>query len=468
MKNKIILPVMLTIWVIGFFIIGESLMFFYRLPRNIVSDENYVSYTNLLYKLLGVLIIGSILLYILLSKIIYKITFPIEQLTRDAKLFAKGDYTHQLRNYDIDELQVLANAFDNMGEELNGTIRKLRHQKKKVESVLASLDEGIVIIDKEGQIKEMNHLASGMLSLKQGKSYKNHITNIIRGDKFKELFKSALQATKGNGTELTLGDKVIYATIVPVGETHHVYEYLIVLRDITKLKSLEEMKYQFVSNVSHELKTPLTSIQGFVETLKEGAIEDRKIAIRFLNIIDIEAKRLYRLIQDILMLSEIENMQKQEYGMAKVSDIIKQVLDMVREEAEKKHIKLVFNNIQDIVFENTSTDHIEQVMLNLVSNAIKYTDDGCVLITTDIKEDEAVIKVKDTGIGIARESIPHIFERFYRVDKGRSRKSGGTGLGLSIVKHIIQLYQAQIDVQSEVGEGTTVTLTFKVGRSDRV
>ncbi|MDF2613215.1 MAG: multi-sensor signal transduction histidine kinase [Clostridia bacterium] len=462
MKNRIIFPVMSIVWIIGVFVIGEALMLFYRLPKsNHLEIVGSVPYTNMLYKLIGTLIIGSIVLYIILSRIVNQIAAPIEQLTKDAKLFAKGQYTHQLRNYNIDELQKLASAFDNMGEELNGTIRKLRHQKAKVESVLAALDEGIVVIDKEGQITEVNALAGEMLKLKPQKPYYNHITNIIRGDKFKELTQQALKESKYNGIELALGNRILYTTIVPVGKTNKVYEYLIVLRDITKIRNLEEMKYQFVSNVSHELKTPLTSIQGFVETLKEGALEDKNIALRFLNIIDIEAKRLYRLIQDILLLSEIENMQKQEYGIARVNTVIERVVAMVKEEADKKHIELIFNHTEDIVLENTSTDHIEQVMINLIGNAIKYTDHGCIIITTEIKDDKNIIRVRDTGIGIPKESIPHIFERFYRVDKGRSRKSGGTGLGLSIVKHIAQLYNAEINVESEEGEGTTFTLYFK-------
>ena len=462
MKKRIIFPVMISVWTIGISVIWEALTMVYRLAEsNNLKAIDTTPYTNMLYKLIGTLIIGSMLLYIILSKIIDKISVPIEQLTKDAKSFAKGQYIYKLRNYDMNELQKLANAFDNMGEELNGTIRKLRHHKAKVESVLAALDEGIVVIDKEGQITEVNHLAGKILNLKPMKPYKNHITSIIRENKFKKLIEQAFEEAQYNGIELIIGDKIIYTTIVPVGNTNKVYEYLVVLRDVTQVRSLEEMKYQFVSNVSHELKTPLTSIQGFVETLKEGALEDKNVALRFLDIIDIEAKRLYRLIQDILLLSEIENMQKQDYGTTRVNDVIEQVLDMVKEEAVKKNIELIFNSTEDIILENTSTDHIVQVMINLISNAIKYTDAGCVVITTEVKNNKNIIQVRDSGIGIPKESISHIFERFYRVDKGRSRKSGGTGLGLSIVKHIAQFYDVQIDVQSEEEEGTTFTLSFK-------
>lgn len=449
MKNKIIFPVMFSLWSIGLIMIAQSM---------ILIEDALKSF--LFYRLMSILLIGSGIIYIGLLNIIHKIASPIEQLTKDAKLFSKGNYTHQLRNYEVEEIQLLANAFDNMGEELNGTIRKLIHQKTKMESILKSLDEGIIVIDKEGQMTDTNALASQMLGLKEGKYYRNHITNIIRGEKFKRLIDEALNRNQYGGIEFEQAGKIIYVTIVPVEDSNNVYEYLIVFKDITQLKNLQEMKYQFVSNVSHEIKTPLTSIQGFVETLKEGAIEDPNVALRFLNIIDIEAKRLYRLIQDILILSEFENMEKQNYGIAKVNTIIERVVEMVKEEANKKNIDIIMESIDDIVLENTNSDHIEQVMINLISNAIKYTDNGCVVIQTEIKDNQNIITIRDTGIGIPSESIPRIFERFYRVDKSRSRKSGGTGLGLSIVKHIMQLYGAQIKVQSMEGKGTTFTLIF--------
>ena len=195
-----------------------------------------------------------------------------------------------------------------------------------------------------------------------------------------------------------------------------------------------------------------------VNDIQAGAIENKEVAYRFLNIIDIETKRLYRLIQDILLLSEIENMDKQEYGDVKVASVIENCMSLLQEQADKKSVKIVFNEEQSLVIKNMSEDHLTQMMMNLLGNAVRYTDNGAIIITTQENSRQQIITIRDSGIGIPEESIPHIFERFYRVDKGRSRQSGGTGLGLSIVKHIAKLYEIKIEVSSELGEGTCFRL----------
>ena len=301
-------------------------------------------------------------------------------------------------------------------------------------------------------------MARKLLGLKGNIPNNCHITHLLREEQFVKLVTEGLKTNKMQVIELKIGEYIVYITMVAVGRSGKVYEYLLLIKDVTQLRGLEEMKYQFVSNVSHELKTPLTSIQGFVETLQAGAIENKEVAYRFLNIIDIETKRLYRLIQDILLLSEIENMDKQEYGDVKVASVIENCMSLLQEQADKKSVKIVFNEEQSLVIKNMSEDHLTQMMMNLLGNAVRYTDNGAIIITTQENSRQQIITIRDSGIGIPEESIPHIFERFYRVDKGRSRQSGGTGLGLSIVKHIAKLYEIKIEVSSELGEGTCFRL----------
>lgn len=243
-------------------------------------------------------------------------------------------------------------------------------------------------------------------------------------------------------------------------------------RQNEELKELEELRAQFVSNVTHELKTPLTSIRGFVDTLKEGAINDEKVAMRFLNIIDIESERLSRLISDVLSLSEIEQRKEGEESYCNVSEVAHEVEEMIemkmkkrRSEAEKEgkngpEIKFIAEIKEDIPEYPCDESHMKELLLNLVDNAIKYTKEGRVTMRVFEWNHVLHIQVKDTGIGIAQEHLPRLFERFYRVDKGRSRKQGGTGLGLSIVKHIVDLYGGTIKVKSNVGYGTTFFLYF--------
>lgn len=462
MKNKIILPVVLSMSVITVFVIGEIITLIHNLSVGEAGRIlESVDYENIISRLIIFIVLISFMLCAFLRNVVHQITYPIEELTKGARSFQENKPPHELRDYKIDELQELAHAFDYMEEELSGTIRKLKHQKAKLQSMLTALDEGIIVMDKEGYIKQANELACEMFKSKGSLKPRSQMTHILRNPKFTRLIEDVLKTGENRIIEMKLGERIVYMTMVPVGDPEQAYEYFLFIKDVTQLRGLEEMKYQFVSNVSHEFKTPLTSIQGFVETLQSGAIEDKEVALRFLDIIDIETKRLYRLIQDILSLSEIENMEKQQYGDTSVNEVVSQVIGLLQEEADKKQVKLIAEQKEELVLKGVSRDHLHQLMMNLVGNAIKYTDDGTVRITTQTDKEQSIIRVMDTGIGIPKESIPRIFERFYRVDKGRSRKSGGTGLGLSIVKHIAHYYNAQIEVESEVGKGSTFTLKFK-------
>jgi two-component system phosphate regulon sensor histidine kinase PhoR len=237
------------------------------------------------------------------------------------------------------------------------------------------------------------------------------------------------------------------------------------INDITQVRKLEEMRSEFVSNVTHELKTPLTSIQGFVETLKEGAVNDPSVAEKFLDIIDIEADRLRSLINDILQLSEIESMkQDNEKQLFELCPLVEEVESMLANAASDKNVTL-YNQTPSPLMLEADRHRMKQLLINLVDNAIKYNKPGGrVTVWAEIVGPSLEIHVKDTGIGIPSDHTDRIFERFYRVDKGRSRAMGGTGLGLSIVKHIAQLYGGTVRVESEEGKGSEfiVTLPYTV------
>ncbi len=468
MKKKIILPVIIVIWLIGLSVFWETFSLAFKLQdMGIVNQAENEIYIETFYKLIGIFTVGSLVISFLLSHIINQVIQPLKELRQNALSFKAGEYRQELHYYSIEEVQALATALDDMGDQVNSVIRRLKHQINKAESVLGALDEGMIVIDEEGYVTEVNNIATKLLNIRVAKYYKNHVTTIIRNDKLKRLIDRAFTEACYEGTELTLGRKIFYARILPVGADSRIDEYLLIIRDNTQLRLLEEMKYQFVSNVSHELKTPLTSIQGFIETLKEGAIENQDLAKRFLNIIDIEAKRLYRLIQDILLLSEMENTEKRGTGEVDTGLAIRHVLSIIQEEAEKKGIELLYKQVEPIILKHVNEDHFKQLLMNIVINAIKYTDQGSVTIEAVKEEKSYVFRVRDTGIGIPKESLEHIFERFYRVDKSRSRKSGGTGLGLSIVKHIAQLYNAKVTVESEEGKGSCFTLCFMQDDNNR-
>ena len=219
------------------------------------------------------------------------------------------------------------------------------------------------------------------------------------------------------------------------------------------MKKLENMRSDFVSNVTHELKTPLTSIRGFIETLKNGAIKNEALALRFLDIIDIEAERLFELIKDILILSEIESKVQKEVIPCNINDVIAQTIDLLSGKISPS-VTIIFNKkpLENEFYCNP--DRMKQLFINLLDNAIMYTEKGTIEVSVIEYSTELEIHIRDTGIGMEEEHLERIFERFYRVDRGRSRKVGGTGLGLSIVKHIVELYNGRIKVRSKTLEGT--------------
>ena len=224
----------------------------------------------------------------------------------------------------------------------------------------------------------------------------------------------------------------------------------------------EKIRRDFVANVTHEIKTPLTSIAGFIETLQNGAAEDPEIRKRFLQIIDIETARLKRLIEDLLILSDIENKKNFVSEKFRPADMLIRTIDVLKPIAESKRVKIVTDLNETVMLEG-SADRFNQMMLNLIENAIKYSKEGgYIWIDEKIFDNKLEIRIKDEGIGIAEKDQDRLFERFYRVDKSRSRKVGGTGLGLSIVKHIVALFEAEINVKSSEGRGTTFVVTFNM------
>jgi two-component system sensor histidine kinase VicK len=239
---------------------------------------------------------------------------------------------------------------------------------------------------------------------------------------------------------------------------------IVVIRDVTEQQKLDRMRREFVANVSHELRTPITSIKSYTETLLDGALADQELAVNFLNVINSESDRMTRLVKDLLQLSRLDN-EQMSWKIEKVSlkDIVKNIVSRMQLEAEKKDQKLesfVIGEIPDI---NADKDRIEQVMVNVISNALKYTpDNGNITVYIGKLINDVYVKVADTGIGIPKESLDRVFERFYRVDKARSRDLGGTGLGLSIAKEIIEAHGGTINVTSEFGKGTEVTVRLPV------
>ncbi len=428
----------------------------------------------MLYYTLAGMIAGLLLTSLLALKFSHSIINPINELIWASKEISNGNYQKRLDIHAKDELEQLSQTFNEMADKLDKTVADLIDKNLQFDSIINSMINGIIAVDNKYRIILINTMACEMFGadVQQNVTGMN-IIELVRNNQINTFIKQAIEQNISSANEIIIGppeDKVLRIYTNPIKSTHMSEQdkYLIsggiiFIQDITNVKKLEQIRTEFVSNVTHELKTPLTSIRGFVETLRSGAINDPDVSEKFLEIIDIEAERLYMLINDILQLSEIETNQK-DTNLARhnLRPIIAEVLSILEGVAEKKSISLIAN-ISGNVSIIANRDRIKQMLINLIDNAIKYNvENGTVTVKCFKAEGKVVISVKDTGIGIAQEHLSRIFERFYRVDKGRSRNMGGTGLGLSIVKHIVNLYSGDIKVNSEPGKGTEFVIQIPV------
>lgn len=389
------------------------------------------------------------------------ITKPLDEVTNAARKIAKGDLQVKIYTRQKNQIGVFADAFNSMVEKLKNNMAVLYARNNELEAILYSMDNGVVAIDKDNKIIFCNQEFKSLTDRENDDVTGLPIYHVLRN----QILYDVIDKVKETGDSITKEGNLYREEecIMKISGTplYDLYEkkenktvgVLLIFEDVTQIRKLEHMRSEFVSNVSHEFKTPLTSIRGFVDTLKNGAIHDEKFALKFLDIIDIETERLYNLIQDILLLSEIENNNDYNVKENNIKEIVGDVITLLHPKV-KKNVDLKYEADAYIRPYTCNADRIKQLMINLIDNAIKYTENGTILVTCSSDGNFLYLSVQDTGKGIEKECLDRIFERFYRVDKSRSSKTGGTGLGLSIVKHIVEMYNGDIEVESEVLVGT--------------
>lgn len=393
---------------------------------------------------------------------------PIDEISSAAEQISKGNYDIKIYTREKDQIGGLVNAFNVMTTNLKSSMKKLTRRNIELEAILSSMTSGVVAIDDSNAILFHNKSFIDIIDVVSkdlvGRSLYNVVRNAVLFEVI-DLVRKNQESIIKEGTLNLREEKMIRVTATRLlKENGKNLGVLIILEDITQIKKLENMRTDFVSNVTHELKTPLTSIRGFIDTLKNGAIQDEVVAKRFLDIIDIEAERLFTLIQDILLLSEIESKHEHEVIDCNVNDTIDDVITLLEPKMTEK-VEVIFTKEPNVRPYACNPDRIKQLLINLLDNAIKYTEIGEIHIECKEKNNQLYLRISDTGLGIDEKYLPRIFERFYRVDKGRSRKKGGTGLGLSIVKHIVELYSGRIRVESKVGVGTVFEIWLPYNNS---
>lgn len=419
--------------------------------------------------------ISSIYFFIMLlacsvAILLYRYTITLRRFLKSfikiSKKVSNKEFHSRLDNSIKGELGELSRNFNFMMETMENTIEEVEYKHLQLTSVLKSISHGILVIDIDGNIILINDEARKMIKSKCiGKEEGKNIKQVIHVEKILNGIEKYIGSKENNCEKLKLEDETVYKLkIDPVylqNSKNAIIGSIINIENITEIVKLENMRRDFVANVSHELKTPLTSINGFVETLiiNEDLPSDKRN--RFLAIIQKESDRLKRLIEDILLLSSIESKNNLVTENVLLYNIFKEVYEMISYIASSKHIKIYYNFEDENVAIQAYGDYIKQLFLNLIDNAIKYTPEGgTVIINQFTRNNEITIEVIDNGVGIPKEDQDKIFQRFYRVDKARSRSVGGTGLGLAITKHIVNSLQGNISVESKLGEGSKFIVTI--------
>ncbi len=428
------------------------------------------AYNQVRLSIVAAVLIVLILTVVVASSFTSNLVVPLQEMTRVAHQMAEGKLDATLNVRSEDEIGALSRGLNYMAQRLRDNIRQITEERNKVKAILTSMNDGVIAIDRNGAILLINPAVERMFDIKYENSVGKTVIEVIRNFELEKLLHEALESNESLTRELQLmapEPRSFRISTAPLTNESGVVGVVAVMRDITAFREVERMKTEFVANVSHELRTPLTSIKGFVETLLDGALEDQATARHFLEIINDEADRLNRLISDLLSLSRIEAKQREVHK--KPLDLEKLIYNsssILIPLATEKNQSLNVNIIGRLPVIDADEDMLGQLMINLVDNAIKYTPEGGqISIRAEQWNDGVKVAVSDTGIGIARESIPRLFERFYRVDKARSREMGGTGLGLAIVKHILEVHNGKIQVESRLGKGSTFTFYIPAKQS---
>jgi two-component system phosphate regulon sensor histidine kinase PhoR len=395
-----------------------------------------------------------------------RISRPLEQIKQGAERFAAGDFSYRLHSIGSEEIGSLAKTMNEMAAQLEERLQTVSKERNQREAVLSSMVEGVLAVDTTGHIISLNKAAAQFFSVFQPETAPGRsIEEVVRNVNLQKFVAEVLDGQETREIELAVQNNATSYYLQTrgtnlLGMQGRRIGAVIVFNDVSRLRRLENLRRDFVANVSHELKTPITSIKGFVETLLDGAIHNPVDADRFLKIVAKHADRLNCIIEDLLMLSRLEQDGKQGMEMQKTGlcGILNSAVEICTQRAAGKNIT-VSVECSDALTATVNPPLIEQALINLIGNAIKYSADGkTVVVSAHAEDGGARLMVKDQGYGIEEKHLDRLFERFYRVDKGRSRQEGGTGLGLSIVKHIAQAHGGTVAVQSRYGEGSTFSI----------
>lgn len=414
----------------------------------------------------------ALLITFMIGSIISKsITDPINEITARASQMAVGNFDQLVEVKSNDEIGKLGEMFNVLTKRLDATLDEMSREKNKLEAIINYMDDGLIAVSKDNRILHLNPKVAEMLDLDIGEIEDFNFFISVYDPKL--TVKKILESEEGLiGSEIIAFKESIYrVNYAPYKNDKGLFDGIVyVFQDVTEQQKLDELRKDFVANVSHELKTPLTSIKSYTETILDGMVDDVDMQRQFLGVVNSEADRMTRLVRDLLQLSNFDAKKvvfDKEYN--DYVDLLNKSMLKLQVTASQKFQEFTFTSSIDKMVGYFDFDRIEQVVLNIMSNAIKYTPEhGKVKVSLTEEDYYAVISISDTGMGIPSKDIPFVFDRFYRVDKARSRQMGGTGLGLSIAREIVESHGGEIDVQSVVDNGTTMTIYLPLESTEDV
>ncbi len=389
---------------------------------------------------------------------------PLKEMIRVVEKFSEGLFNWRVRlGTRRDELGRLGNELNRMAQAVGEKVDRLAKNLAETEALLGGMEEGVLILDLNGRIKNINQSMGMILPQTYPSDLGKHYLEVFRDPELNDLIQATLADKKGYRRSLApLGQPgrtfQVQSSLVQYAE-NGAEGVIVVFHDVTDLKRLERVRQDFVANVSHELRTPLTAVKGYVEALRDGGLQDPAHAEQFLDVIQRHSERMDKIVSDLLLLSEMESAERVlQREAVHLAELIRTAVETLRPLAEAKKQHLRIEPMEGLPSVRADGQKAHQVLINLLNNAISYTPEGGSITVEARPISEGVeVSVIDNGIGIPPDDLPRIFERFYRVDKGRSRELGGTGLGLSIVKHIIEAHGGQIRVESKPGKGSRFT-----------
>jgi two-component system phosphate regulon sensor histidine kinase PhoR len=413
-------------------------------------------------------LLGLVAAWVIGTGLSRRLTRPLDALSRAAVRLSAGDLRSRVPVRRSDEFGRLGETFNTMAGRLEDTIQAISTERTRVEAIIAAMTDAVVATDRSESVLLINRSAEDLLDVNRRTVLGRGAGDVFSAPRLAGMLHEAAAYGRVTAEELppgSAGDRVVEAHCAPIrAEDGSVTGAVAVLRDVTELRQTERLRRELTANVSHELRTPLTSIKGFAETLLDGAMKDELTCRRFLAIIDGETDRLVKLVDDLLDLSRLESKRLAlELEPVDVSVLVAHTVDKLRPLAQTQRLTLHQSAPPGIVV-SADADRLEQVLTNLVDNALKYTPEGGrVDVQVAAANGEIEVLVNDSGRGIGPEDLPHVFERFYRADRSRTRGSGGTGLGLAIAKHIVEAHGGRISVSSQPNAGTTFKVTLPRG-----